>query len=98
MRLVPDGQRSARFVCVLVLLGPDRLAQVFEGRCEGVLCREGLGIAVETKGLAETDPAARQKGLEEAHEWFVRMQPAEDGPRRAYSIYHQGRIKQLLGK
>jgi tetratricopeptide (TPR) repeat protein len=65
---------------------------------EAVLCREGLGIALETKAAAETDPAARQKGLEEALAVFVRMQPAEDGPRRAYAIYHQGRIHLMLGK
>ncbi|MDP2137019.1 MAG: non-canonical purine NTP pyrophosphatase, partial [Candidatus Didemnitutus sp.] len=35
MRGVPPGQRAARFVCVLVLRGPDRLEQVFEGRCAG---------------------------------------------------------------
>jgi len=65
---------------------------------EAVLCREGLGIAVETKALAEKDPAARQKGLESALEVFNRMQPADDGPRRAYAIYHQGRIQLSLGK
>ena len=65
---------------------------------EAVLCREGLGIALETKALAETDQAAKQKGLEEALAVFTRMQPAEDGPRRAYAIYHQGRIQLVLGK
>jgi tetratricopeptide (TPR) repeat protein len=65
---------------------------------EAVLCREGLGIALETKALDEKDPAARQKGLEEALEMFTRMQPADDGPRRAYSVYHQARMKQLLTK
>jgi XTP/dITP diphosphohydrolase len=43
MREVPDGQRSARFVCVLVLLGPDGGEEVFEGRCEGVLARVPAG-------------------------------------------------------
>lgn len=65
---------------------------------EAVLCREGLGIAIETKALTEKDPAARQRGLEDALAVFVRMQPAEDGPRRAYAIYHQGRIQLALGK
>ncbi|HEU0030221.1 MAG TPA: hypothetical protein VFQ53_06305 [Kofleriaceae bacterium] len=67
-------------------------------KIEQVLCREGLGIAIETKALAEKDAAARQKGLEEALAAFVAMQPAEDGPRRAYALYHQGRIQLLLGK
>lgn len=43
MRGVPDGARAARFVCVLLLLGPDGTEQVFEGRCEGVLAREPAG-------------------------------------------------------
>jgi XTP/dITP diphosphohydrolase len=43
MRAVPDGARAARFVCVLLLLGPDGMEQVFEGRCEGVLAREPAG-------------------------------------------------------
>jgi tetratricopeptide (TPR) repeat protein len=65
---------------------------------EGVLCREGLGLALEAKAAADKDPAARQKGLEEALAAFVAMQPIEDGPRRAYALYHQARIQQLLGK
>jgi tetratricopeptide (TPR) repeat protein len=65
---------------------------------EGVFCREGLGIALETKASAEKDAAARQKGLEEALDAFVAMQPDEAGPRRAYALYHQGRIQLLLGK
>lgn len=43
MQHVPDGQRGAHFVCVLVLLGPDGLERVFEGRCEGTLCRKPAG-------------------------------------------------------
>lgn len=43
MRAVPDGKRAARFVCVLLLRGPAGLEQVFEGRCEGTLCREPRG-------------------------------------------------------
>lgn len=65
---------------------------------ENVLCREGLGIALESKAMAEKEPAARQKLLEEALGAFLRMQPAEDGPRRAYALYHQGRMNLVLGK
>jgi hypothetical protein len=65
---------------------------------ENVLCREGLGIALETKAVGEKDPAARQKLLEESLDAFLRMQPADDGPRRAYALYHQGRINLMLGK
>ena len=65
---------------------------------EGVLCREGLGLALEAKASAEKDPAARQKGLEEALAAFNSMQPDEAGARRAYALYHQARIQLLLGK
>jgi tetratricopeptide (TPR) repeat protein len=65
---------------------------------DNVLAREGLGIALETKAEKEKDAAARQKGLEEALSTFQTMQPDAQGPRRAYSLYHQGRILGLLGK
>ena len=65
---------------------------------DGVLAREGLGMAQERKAEAEKDPAARQKGLEEALATFNSMQPEEAGPRHAYALYHQGRILGLLGK
>lgn len=65
---------------------------------EGVMCREGLGLALEAKATAEKDATARQKGLEEALAAFVAEQPDENGQRRAYALYHQGRIQQLLGK
>jgi hypothetical protein len=58
---------------------------------EGVLCRENLGIAQETK-VATADPATKQKGLEEALETFKTMQPDPQGPRHAYALYHQGRV------
>jgi tetratricopeptide (TPR) repeat protein len=65
---------------------------------EAVLCREGLGLALEAKASAEKESAARQKGLEEALAAFAAMQPDEAGPRRAYALYHQGRLQLLLGK
>lgn len=65
---------------------------------DGVLAREGLAIAIETKAQAETDAAVRQKGLEEALALFNTMQTDEAGPRRAHALYHQGRILSLLGK
>lgn len=68
------------------------------GGLEGVLAREGLGIALETKATQEKDPAARQKLLEEALAAFGTMQPEEAGPRRAYMHYHQGRVNLTLGK
>jgi hypothetical protein len=65
------------------------------GGIEGVLAREGLGIALEAKADAEKklDAAAYGKLLEEALAVYQRMQPDEKGPRRAYALYHQGRVQ-----
>jgi tetratricopeptide (TPR) repeat protein len=65
---------------------------------DGVLAREGLGIALETKALAEKDPGARQKLLEEALSVFTTMQPDAAGVRHVYALYHQGRLQLTLGK
>ena len=43
MREVPADRRGASFYCVLVLLGPDGVDEVFEGRCAGRLLREPRG-------------------------------------------------------
>jgi hypothetical protein len=67
-------------------------------KIDDILCREGLGIALETKAGTEKDPAAHKKGLEEALTAFLAMQPAEDGARRSYALYHQARIQLQLGK
>lgn len=45
MRGVPDAQRRARFICVLLLIAPDGAEQIFEGRCEGRLLPEPRGGA-----------------------------------------------------
>jgi XTP/dITP diphosphohydrolase len=37
MAAVPQAQRGAHFVCVLLVIGPDGAEAVFEGRCEGLL-------------------------------------------------------------
>jgi predicted negative regulator of RcsB-dependent stress response len=83
-----------------VLLGAGQVDQAIEeykrGQdapgLEGVLSREGLGIALEAKAEAEKDAAARGKLLEEALAVFKRMQPDEKGPRHVYALYHQGRV------
>jgi tetratricopeptide (TPR) repeat protein len=65
---------------------------------EGVLSREGLGIALEVKATTEKDATAQNKLLQDALAAFTAMQPDEKGPRRAYALYHQGRILQKLQK
>jgi len=66
---------------------------------DGVLAREGLGIALEMKATTKgVEPAIAQKGLEEALAAFKSMQPDEKGPGAGYAHYHQGRILYQLGK
>jgi len=66
---------------------------------DGVLAREGLGLALEMKATAKgVDAATGQKGLEEALAAFKSMQPDDKGPGAAYAHYHQGRILVQLGK
>jgi predicted negative regulator of RcsB-dependent stress response len=65
---------------------------------EGVLAREGLGMALEAKAAAEKDAAARDKLFQEALAVYQRMQPDEKGPRHVYALYHQGRLQAALGK
>lgn len=43
MRAVPDGQRGAHFLCVLMVITPAGTGQVFEGVCRGRLLREPRG-------------------------------------------------------
>jgi XTP/dITP diphosphohydrolase len=45
MRDVPEAQRGAQFVCVLLLRGPDGAEEIFEGKCVGRLQREPKGGA-----------------------------------------------------
>jgi len=74
-----------------------RQAQEAQG-LDGVLARENLGIALETKAAAEKDATARQKGFEEALQAFVAMQRDPAGLRYAYALYHQARVQETLQK
>jgi tetratricopeptide (TPR) repeat protein len=65
---------------------------------DGVLAREGLGIAQEMKAANEKDPATQQKGLEESLATFATMQPDDKGPRYGYALYHQARLLGQLNK
>lgn len=40
---VPESKRHARFVCFLVLLGPDGNEHTFTGTCEGIIALEEQG-------------------------------------------------------
>ena len=65
---------------------------------DGLLAREGVGITLEAQAAASTDPAAKQKLLEESLAAFRSLQPDEKGPRRDYALYHEGRILEEMGK
>lgn len=76
----------------------DYRKQIGRPGLDGVMAREGLGVALETKAAAEQDAGARQKLLEEALAAFASMQPDEQGVRYVYALYHQGRLNEALGK
>lgn len=40
---IPDGKRTARFICCLALVFPDGRKVMAEGRCEGSITREAAG-------------------------------------------------------
>jgi len=65
---------------------------------DGILAREGLGMALEAKAQAATDAAAKQKGFEDALAAFRAAQPDDKGQRRVYALYHEARMLALLGK
>ena len=65
---------------------------------DGVLAREGLGLAYEAKAKATTDATAKQDLLGKALAAFKSEQPDEHGPRHDFALYHEARIDALLGK
>ena len=82
MREVPDGQRGAAFVCVLVLRGPGGVERVCEGRCEGVLRHEprgGGGFGYDplfiphgqTRTYAELTEAEKNKISHRGRAWLI---------------------------
>ncbi len=64
---------------------------------EGVLAREGLAYTAEAAALELEPGDARDAGLRDALELYRSAQPDEDGPRRDYVYYNEGRLLMLLG-
>lgn len=62
------------------------------------IAREGIGYVLEAKALTAEDAGAREAGLREALAAFQAVQPKEDGPRRDYALYHEGRILATLNE
>lgn len=65
---------------------------------DAVIAREGIGTVLETQAGASKDPAAGRKLLEDALTAYRASQPDDKGPRRDYSLYHEGRVLAALGK
>lgn len=80
MRDVPDENRGAHFMCVLLLIDGTGHERVFEGRCEGRLLRDprggkGFGYdplfvpAGQEKSLAEIDEASKNNLSHRGRAW-----------------------------
>jgi hypothetical protein len=99
-----DAAGPAYKASMLIAAGKldDAIAAYREGQTrpglEGVMAREGLGLALEMKAEQEKDKAAHDKDLEDALAAFKTMQPDDKGVGRAYALYHQGRILMQQGK
>ncbi len=66
---------------------------------EGVLCREGLGIAHEALATkVDASPEVKKANYEAALAAYASMQPEPEGERHAYALYHQGRVLDRMGK
>jgi len=80
MRDVPRAQRAARFVCVLVLQGPNQTEHIVEAFCSGVLITASSGLNGFgydpiflpdgfSQTLAELDTAAKNKISHRGRAW-----------------------------
>lgn len=85
MRDVPEAARGAEFRCVLLLIGPDGLEQVFEGACRGRLRREPRGGA----GFGY-DPLFVPEGFEQTY--------AELGDEVKNCISHRAQAWRMLAR
>ena len=63
------------------------------------VAREGLGYAIEAKGLAlqDKEPDKAKAIFADALREFERLDPDEKGPHRDMAHYHQARLKGLMG-
>ncbi len=63
------------------------------------VAKEGLAYAIEAKGLAlaDKDPDKAKAIYADALREFERLDPDEKGPHRDMALYHQARMKALMG-
>lgn len=83
LEIIPDGSRSARFVCVLALLSSDGVEKTFEGECRG-----RIGRAVAGGGGFGYDPVFFPDGFAQTF--------AELGDDVKNKISHRARALQKL--
>ncbi|HTB62536.1 MAG TPA: RdgB/HAM1 family non-canonical purine NTP pyrophosphatase [Opitutales bacterium] len=84
LEIIPDESRSARFVCVLALLGPGGEEKIFEGECRG-----RIGRTLAGGGGFGYDPVFFPDGFDKTF--------AELGDDVKNKISHRGRaLKQLF--
>lgn len=62
------------------------------------IANERLGYAYEALAASAGDDAVRKQALEDALEAFRSIQPNDEGPRRDYALYHEGRMLAALDK
>jgi XTP/dITP diphosphohydrolase len=79
---IPLERRTARFVCVLALVGPG-VREVFRAECDGLILKEEAG-----GGGFGYDPLFRPEGRRET---FAEMAPEEKN-----RLSHRGRAVKLL--
>jgi XTP/dITP diphosphohydrolase len=85
MQEVPDGERGARFRCLVALARPGMEVELFEGRCEGMISREPRG----TGGFGY-DPIF---WVPEMSRTMAELSPAEKA-----SISHRGKVLDLTAR
>jgi XTP/dITP diphosphohydrolase len=85
MRGVPEGKRTARFVCVLALVYPDGEERIFRGVCEGRISREPRG-----RGGFGYDPIFLHEDSERTF--------AEIGRESKNRVSHRGRALALFAE
>ncbi len=64
---------------------------------DAAVAREGVGVVIEARA-ATAKAADRQQLLEDALAAYRAIQPDDKGPRRDYSLYHEARVLESLGK
>lgn len=106
MGKIGQTRGAATLVEARVLLRGGKLDQALElyrkkagaSGIDGLVAREGVGIALEAKATIASDQAERQKLLEDALAAFRAIQPDDAGFRRDHALYHEARVLEALGK